>query len=190
MKTFKEFLFEMPLRLHSGLSKKDDGKENTIIRDFYRSKKAQYKSLGDYNDQYEHKYRPAREGVPEIHTLIDKKSGDPHLHVEMGDTEHGKQITSLHGHVDNKVGAHHFYRHLIHKHGFRLRSDEAQTIGGSKVWQKLHAMPDVKVSHIDENGNKLKLHTDDWDKNSFNVRTTNPDHKNKEYINSTFIAEK
>ena len=189
MKTYKEFLYEMPLRLDNRPDK-DDGVEKNTIGNYYKSRKSLFKSHGDYNSEYEHKSLPEDKkiGRPEVHVLVHKKTGVPHLHVELTSTRRSMQSQTLRSHVDNTARAHDFYAHLVNHHGITLRSDEAQTDGGAKVWEKLHRSGNVTVRHVDENDKDLPIHTDDWYKNYNKVKTLDPNHKNKATTRSTFIA--
>ena len=189
MKTFLQFISEMPLRIDSQ-STKDDGIDNNTIKNYYKQRRSLFKSRGDYDADYEHKTLPEDKSIsrPEVHVLVHKKTGVPHMHVELSSTEHGQQVQSLRSHVDNKVKAHHFYQHLINNHGVTLRSDDAQSDGGAKVWQRLHQSGEVNMRHIDEKGKDMPIHTDDWFKNYHKVKTIDPNHKNKAAARSTFIA--
>lgn len=61
--------------------------------------------------------------------------------------------------LDNKLKAHHFYKHLITKHNVILAGD-AQSEGGMKVWQRLKKMKGIKIHAQDERTHKYS-HVDD-----------------------------
>jgi len=79
-------------------------------------------------------------------------------------------IKSLAGREGSKIKADDMYAHLANRHKLTVHSDIEQSKGASKVWKKLSNRPDVNVGRQDQNRIPMVVHKDkDWDKNYGNT---------------------
>lgn len=136
-----------------------------------RQQPENFGEVGDYNIvRTQGGYTPNKKMRKRTFHLVHKKTGETHMkvsgleHVGKGN-DHKFQVELLSGHKDSTIKAHEFYHHLITNHGIELHSDNIQTPGGKKVWQKLSKYKDIHIDHVASDGKKLKLHKRNWDAN-------------------------
>jgi len=149
MKTFSQFLLEMPLLVH-GVRKSDYGSvtNDSHEHDMLHSNGPLAKkisTLGNY-----HIYKSfVKQGDTKNYSgfrAIHKKTGD--VHMEVSGFGQGKkfEVDHLMGHPDREIGAHDLYRHLVNNgHVNELHSDATISKGAAAVYKKLHAHPDLHV---------------------------------------------
>jgi len=174
MKTFKQFISEMPRSVHT-----DPGDiESKMLDDDDTRTPGKYdrdEIVGEHGNYNIHarswKSEDSSEKHPP-HTYIAQHDDTDihHMKSRGGTTKDNYFIANdTKKHLESEMSAPDFYHEIIHaKVHAGIQSGEEQTEGGKSIWQRLHKnYPDVHVTHHDaETGKEIKLHTgDDWDKN-------------------------
>ena len=161
MKTFSQFLYEMPT-LNTDWKQSDDESRHSALRAAKRLW-PDTKKVGE--TEHHEIHQATHEGWKDqrAYFAIHKNTGrldavvsGPHDHeTKTQDTD------SLTTHPKSGINSHSFYHALIHKVGLTLRSSDNQNEGSSKTWQRLSKMKRVHVS-LDS---KRKVHRKNWNKN-------------------------
>lgn len=171
MKTFKQFITEMP-SITTGYAKdKNQLKDHETIP-YQNSKPVSTTETGHV---VQHRNTP---GTTTHHLdAYDPKSDTVHVRVLGQRIGNAIQVLSLKGSPSSTLRAPAFYHHIVHhtldKIGVdELHSSELQSQGGAKTWKKLSQMPDITVERRTASkrafgkDKKVKLHTgDNWHKN-------------------------
>lgn len=182
MKSFKEFIMEMPRIL-----KHYDKNDNKIKVDLVDSKildTAKKVSETENHDIY--RRGEVKRGNFIHYVALNKKTKLPDMLVS-GNVEGKKkphlQVANLQGREGSTLKAHDFYDHIIQNH-HPIRSDTMQSVGAMKVWKKIKDNPSVKVKHMGITGRTLKFHPD------FEKNYTADKGMNKTLSFSSFMASK
>ena len=181
MISFLQFLAEMPTRLMSYDKEshrlQDDGFPSLSPRAKYGkviTQTATHNIHRTYHGNTDTVGRSPYDG-PDIkgitgkvvsYTAVHKETGEAHMRV-MG-IRKGKNfiVSSLKGKEGSTIKAHDFYHHLTVRHGISVHSDDAQSVGAQKVWQKFLNKPNVKAKHYEPNTNReLPIDHKNFDQN-------------------------
>lgn len=175
MKTFKQFLLEMPI----SVSTIDHGDiESQMLDDEDTKKPGKFERneiVGRINNYNIHarsfKSQESNKKFPP-HTYIAKHDDTniDHMKVRGGTTKDNYFIANeTKKHPESEISAPEFYHSILHTGIHKgIQSGEEHTEGGKSIWKRLHhEHPDIEVTHHNaKTGKQIKLHTgDDWDKN-------------------------
>lgn len=151
MKSFKEYISEMPALYTSGIYSGRVGDEFDLNAHARHGNAVRLTSLKNYN---------INSTGPDVknETIFaqHKKTGKVHMHIDFA----GGHVVGLHAHKDSEVKAHEVYHHLITNYGMDIKSDTNQSPGAMKVWKKLKSYPDIKITHHKDDfksGKRIKM---------------------------------
>ena len=93
------------------------------------------------------------------------------------------RVIGAYGRKGSEVKASDLYHHLVTKHHISLRSDNYQSEGGMKVWNRVSQHPDIEVTHhAKDTGRQLPLyHGNLFPKNYGNETYFRAAKKNNDY---------
>lgn len=182
MKSFKEFIIEMP---ESGVHayeldddeikppgkfdhEEDIGSLNSLISTSWRS----IGTRNNYNLLSRSWKLPHEKKVTSRPHHFMAVTDDDHVHFSTrgGNTKDGYFISNeTRKHPDADITAPDFYKAILHseKAPKGIQSGHSHSEGGSSIWKRLSNDPELHVTHHRKaDGKEIKLHKgDDWEKN-------------------------
>lgn len=196
MKTFKQFLYEMPHDNDMSASKSSliygivvkKPKAKAYIGDPYydtNDKKIYYQKISStpthdfYRKVYHNKRSSKSRGA--VFMAVDKKTKRANMEVS-GDLHGNKNkkftVDILSSYRNNTLKAHEFYHHLLHAgHVNELISDTSHSPGARKVWKRLSKMPNIKMGAVKKEikGRKITFKKDLYNKRIERNYSNEPD---------------
>jgi len=160
MKTFKQFIAEMPHLL----DKLDKNKLDNSIKFPAGKHISTFKPTG--HEIHRKRYFDI-DGTPDEGSFTAVNPETNQVDMAIHGTYHGKtlHVHNLMGREGSTIKADDMYAHLANHHNMTIASDTLQSHGGAKVWKKLSERPDVEVHH-EFDGKEIPLHRGkDWHKN-------------------------
>lgn len=141
MKTFKQYLYEMPMM-------NDVGKEQLAP---YEPDMETKKGMRKISDLKGHDIKKFDEKKCTLYSAHDKE-GKVRLQVygPRGENDKDFFVSQLNGYGNDKIKAHELYHHLVTKHGLKIHSGTTHSIGAKKTWEELHRNKDIKMESYDD----------------------------------------
>ena len=164
IKSFKQFLKEMPGKTDTGPDYLDD----TPVREPSKYEDLNYSghSFGNYNL----KTKKSKSGTKPFEYQAEHDNGEVHFVTRGGTTEDNHFIANeTRKHTNSEINAPTFYKEIL-KHGEHagIQSGKDHTSDGEHIWYRMaHNHPDVEITHHRTSDMKqIPLHKgEDWSKN-------------------------
>lgn len=174
MKTFKKFLSEQPF-VDTSISK-----DSFSTQQFLNKK---YLKDAIKNNNAEH--------LGDNHYHLKPKLGEDHYFFHTDKHGNPNEVSIVHRNVhvlvykDKDGKTEHVYKNMenaVNKLG-HLETDNSQSVGGVKLWARIHDhLPHLKLTHINEKGEKYNATADYLKGNYTKIWTKNPEDKTSKSI--------
>ena len=143
MLSFKQFILEAPILDTSTENVKQPAEYGHVKNE---GKRKTISTIGD-NSVKELSLTPTTTSYT-LHTPDNK------IAIKAIGSRNGDKFTirSLDSSIGSPIKAHQFYHHLITQNGVHLHSDNIQSPGGKKVWERLRSMPGIEMKSYHPDG--------------------------------------
>ena len=177
MKSFKQFIKEMPERLN------DIGDSEEYMKSSHKAPRApgpydydeEHGEIEDGHTMNSRTFKSKNDEEPDSESLPHTywASHPDHEGIKASGSTTGKnrdtfKVNHVSKDPESSVSGSDFYAHILDTglHKF-IESDNKQTAGGESIWHRLsHDYNDVHVTRHDKDGNEIPLHRgENWNKN-------------------------